>query len=203
MKKRARSDQLRARVASEAARLLASDQSLGVAAARRKAARRLGCDDRRQGPDNGEILEALASYQALFRGEAQPAALARLREVALAAMEAMARFEPRLVGPVLTGTADVGSRVSIRLFVETPEEVALDLLDRGIPWEESECLLRYAGERTERRAVYLVYAGETPVEFSALPRRELRSPPLDSATGRPEKGASLDQLRRLLAPDDD
>jgi len=180
--------------------MLASDPTLGLDAARRKAARRLGGGDRRQGPDNGEILEALASYQALFRGETQPQALARLRQVALDAMEAMARFEPRLVGAVLNGTADAGSRVSIHLFAETPEEVVLDLLDRGIPWEESERLLRYGGGRTERRAVYLVYVGETPVEFIALPRRDLREPPLDPATRRPEKGASLNQLRTLLAP---
>ena len=179
--------------------MLASDPTLGVDAARRKAARRLGCGDRRQGPDNREILEALASYQALFRGDTQPPALERLRQVALDAMEAMARFEPRLVGPVLTGTADAGSRVSIQLFAETPEEIVLNLLDRGIPWEESERLLRYGGGRTERRSVFLVYAGETPVEFIALPRPELRAPPLDPVTRRPGKGASADQLRQLIS----
>jgi len=50
-------------------------------------------------------------------------------------MRLLADFQPRLVGPVLTGTATPHTDISLHLFAETPETVTLRLADRGIPSE--------------------------------------------------------------------
>lgn len=199
MTKGTRQDQLRASIAFQAARILAEDQQQDFETARRKAAKLVGCTDKRRYPDNLEINQALAEYQQLFKSDTQPQALGRLMRTALETMESFARFDPRLVGSVLDGTADSGSRVTIHLHSESPEEIMLDLIQRGIPWKESERVFRYGQDKTERRSVYLVYAGETAVELTSLPQEDRRSPPLDPVKGRPERGASIKQLKRLLS----
>ena len=42
-------------------------------------------------------------------------------------------------------------------------------------------------------------AGETPIELIVLPRQALRNPPLDPVTERPERGADIAELERLIA----
>ena len=46
------------------------------------------------------------------------------------------RFEPRLVGAVLDGTADKHSAICLHLFNDTLEEVTGFLQEQGIPYEE-------------------------------------------------------------------
>ena len=198
MPKRAKQEELKTRIASETARILTEDDLQNYDTARRKAARRIGCSNKRHFPDNKEIQQALSDYQQLFRGDTQPTALEQLRRVAVEAMQSLSQFEPRLVGSVLEGTADTGSTVSLQLFSESPEELPLHLMQTGIPWEESERLVRYSGGEGAFRGVYRIQAGEIPVELIALPLRDLRTPPLNHVTGRPSTGASIKQLTKML-----
>lgn len=198
MPKGIKQDQLRTSIAVEAARILAGDPLLDFSAARRKAAQRIGCTDKRRYPDNLEISQALAEYQRLFKRDTQPGALGELMRTALEVMEWFERFAPRIVGPVFEGTADSGSRITIHLHADSPEEIMVDLIQRGISWEESERLFDYGHGKAERRSVYLVYAGETAIELVSLPLDDRRSPPLDTLTRRPQRGASIKQFKRLL-----
>jgi len=131
---RKRSNTQRRRLAYEAARIMADQGIRGFDRARRKAAERVGIEDRRLWPGNREIQEALLQQQHLFQGAEQESALTSLRRQALAAMNAFADFAPRLVGPVLSGSADPVQGVRLHLFTDNPEEVVFALLDRGIPW---------------------------------------------------------------------
>lgn len=188
----------RRQIAEEAARLLAEQRHLSIDQARRKAAARVGCHDRRQFPDNGEIEQALKAYQAIFSQD-QPAALLQLREVAKQAMESLAIFQPRLTGPVLSGTADDNSCITLLLYAETPEEVIFRLMELKIPWREEALALNYPDGTTKRRPLLSFIAGRNEVELLILDTGERRNPPLDPANGLVLKGADLRHLDRLIS----
>ena len=97
--------QLRMLLAQECARLLAEEGVADFRTAKRKAALRLAVTDKGLLPDNREIEQALLDYQRLFQADSQSRRLRELREAALEAMRFLARFRPKLVGPVLSGTA--------------------------------------------------------------------------------------------------
>ncbi len=202
MAPRAKNPDLRQRIAFEAARILVDQGSHDFTSARRKAAERLGCTDRRQLPDHTEIELALREYQRLFRNERQSAELLRLRRLAEEAMEAMAIFSPRLVGPVLEGTADAHSKVQLHLFADAPEQIALFLMDRHIPHQLDENTLRYRGGTVQNCPVYRFRAGETAMELTVFPSTGLRQSPLGPLDGQPQRRASLAQLRELLEKED-
>lgn len=201
MAPRAKNPALRQRIAFEAARILVDQGSHDFPAAKRKAAERLGCTDRRQLPDNAEIELALREYQRLFRNERQSVELMRLRRLAAEAMEAMAVFSPRLVGPVLEGSADAHSKVQLHLFADAPEQIALFLMDRHIPYQLSERSLRYRGGTAQNCPIYRFRAGETEMELTVFPSICLRQSPLSPLDDQPQRRASLAQLRELLEKD--
>jgi len=71
------------RLAYEAARIMADQGIRGFDRARRKAAERVGIEDRWLWPGNREIQEALLQQQHLFQGAEQESALTSLRRQAL------------------------------------------------------------------------------------------------------------------------
>ncbi len=193
---------LRRRIALEAARILADLGDHDYQRARLKAAQRLGCRDRRQLPSNTEIELALQEYQQLFRGESQPMELRRLRSAALEAMTALAEFTPRLVGPVLYGSADQNSTIELHLFSDTPEQVAVALMEKKIPWRDGSKTVRYPQGVVREQPLFRFHAGEARMELIWFPLEGIRQAPLSPLDERPEKRASADQLRGLLEEPD-
>src|SRR5690606_21550295 len=124
-----RDARMRQRVTQGAARIMAGEAISGCPVATRKAAERLGAPDTRTPPTRRATRDALIAPQRLRGGAGRPALLRRLRQVAVEAMEFLRRFEPRLVGSVLHGTATEHSDVNLHVFAETPEEVAFFLMD--------------------------------------------------------------------------
>ena len=192
----------RQRLAYEAARIMAEEGAAEFERARRKAAERLGLSDRRCWPSNGEIQDALLAHRRLFQGDKQVRELEHLRRQALSAMRRFAAFRPRLVGPALTGTGDAAQGVRLFLFA-SPEEVVFALIDQGIPWEEREVSLRYAGGVRRAHPVFGFFAGETPFALIVLPLEARRNPPLDPISERPDKGADAAEVERLLSIGED
>lgn len=194
-----RQSTVRKRIASEAARILADLHGHhDYRSACRKAAARLGISDARQYPKNNEIEQALKDYQRLFHGKRQREALNRLRHLAFEAMQALSRFQPRLVGPVLEGTADDLSGIKLHLFAETPEDVVFALMELQIPWQDGEHRLRFRGDHTRRYPVFRFHAGESLVELVVFPLTGLRDVPLSPISDQPEERASLRQVEALL-----
>lgn len=194
-----RQDLLRHRLAQEAARILAQEGAGEFERARRKAAERLDVADKRRWPANDEIELALLEYRRLFQGEAHRSQLIHLREQALEAMRMLREFNPRLVGPALSGTADINHGVDLYLFAPNPEDVILVLMERNIPWQQREEMLRYGGGARREHPVLHFVAGDTPFRLWILPEQALRNPPMDPVTDQPERGAGLSELKKLLA----
>ena len=137
-----RGDDLRRALAQEAARLMFEHGVDDYGFAKRKAAERLGASEYAVLPKNAEIDAALAEYQRLFAADTHADTIAEQRRAALDAMELLEEFEPRLVGPVLTGTATPHQEISLHVFSDTPEAVSLRLLEDRIQYRVSEHRVR-------------------------------------------------------------
>lgn len=193
--------ELRRRIALEAARIMSESGIRDFALAKRKAAERLGAFDEGSLPKNAEIEDALREHQRLFQADEHPQLLRALREAARAAMEFFARFEPRLVGPVLEGTADRHSAVCLHVFADTPEEVMLLLDEQGIAYGEDQRRLRMTRDTQVEAPVLKVMQDGTAFDLTILPRDAIRQAPVDRVDDKPMRRASLAMLDALLAND--
>ena len=196
-----RAHEQRRRIAVEAARLIAEDGLRDYRQAKLKAASRLGITDDLSLPKNGEIEEALREHQRLFRNE-QPATLQALREAAVEAMRFFAAFEPRLVGPVLDGTADEHSAVCLHLHDDGADRVAMFLQEKGIPYEERTRRLRLERETTADVPVFVFSAGDSAIDITVLPYDRLRQAPLDRIDEKPMRRATLAAVEELVREQD-
>ena len=187
----------RERVAGEAARLIAEGGLRDYHQAKLKAAQRLGISDDASLPRNREIEDALREYQRLFRPDHQDE-LRRRREAALRALDFFDPFDPRLVGPVLEGTADARSPVTLFVHSDDPDAVPRFLEERGIPAEAGGRRLRLDRERSSDFPVWLFTAEDLAFELTVLPRLLLRQAPLSAIDERPVQRANATQLRELL-----
>ena len=192
----------RYRLAHEAARLIAESGIRDFHQAKLKAAARLGIHDDASLPRNREIEEALREYQRLFLGDAQASALRQRREAALRALEFFAPFEPRLVGPVLDGTADANAPVHLHLYTDDAESVPRFLEDHRIPAETRSRRMRLDRERPLDCPVWLFSAEELSFDLTVLPHDALRQAPLSNIDEKPMRRASATQLRQLLAEEE-
>lgn len=193
-----RIEELRSMVAQEAARLMAEEWLSDFGAAKRKAAARLGVTDRAALPSNQEIETALHARQRLFGGEARAATLRDQRRQARAAMLLLEEFDPRLVGTVLKGTATEHSEISLHLFADAPESVALRLMEHGIPFDTAERRVRYTSERTEYRPLFRFQAGAATIAATVFPVVGVRQSPLSPVDGKPMRRARLEEVDQLL-----
>ena len=191
----------RHRLAHEAARLMAEGGIRDYHQAKLKAAERLGIRDDASLPRNREIEDALREYQRLFLGDAHASGLRRRREAALPALEFFADFDARLVGPVLDGTADEHSPVTLQLYSDDPDAVPRCLEDAGIPAEASSRRLRLDRKREGSFPVWLFNAEDLGFDVTVLPTGALRQAPLSGVDEKPMRRASAAQLRQLLAED--
>ncbi|MDZ7811189.1 MAG: hypothetical protein U5L11_15530 [Arhodomonas sp.] len=189
---------MRERLTQEAARIMVEQGIRDFHLAKRKAAERLGAPDTRNLPQNREIQTAVQDYQRLFGGRAQRNRLRALREAALEAMQFFRRFEPRLVGEVLDGTAGAYSAVHLHVFADTPEELVLFLMEHDIPFDTEERRFRFGDEYVFRPA-YRFAAGDVTFELTLFDRRGLRQPPNSLVDGQAMCRAGVGELERLLA----
>ncbi|WP_293779453.1 hypothetical protein [uncultured Oxalicibacterium sp.] len=134
------SDLLRAEIAAAAARLIA-EEGADYATAKRKAARQILGNNKVRGdvlPDNAMVEDEVRAYNALFFADTQPARLRHLRELAVRLMRELQQFQPYLTGAVLNGTAGEHSDIHMQLFADSPKDVEIFLLNKGIDFEVSE-----------------------------------------------------------------
>ncbi|MEJ2360812.1 MAG: hypothetical protein P8Z75_05185 [Gammaproteobacteria bacterium] len=193
--------QMRLRLAQEAARILIDSGSRDFAMAKRKAAEHLSANDTRQMPSNMEIEQAVAEYQRLFRSDSQPQHLQQLREHAYEAMQFFSVFEPRLVGPVLSGTADINTPVSLHVFTDTPEEISLLLLEKHIPFETGDKRLRTRDDKYQNFPMVSFLVGQHRIEVIIFPVSKRVPVPLSPVDGRPLQRANLASVETLLHED--
>jgi hypothetical protein len=196
-----RAEQLRKALAQEAARIMSEQGIDDYGLAKRKAAERLGASDIAVLPKNIEIEEALAAHQRLFEAHTHTSELSGLRRIALQAMQLLKRFDPRLVGPVLSGTASAHSDVNLHLFAEGAEPVALHLMEQGIPHRIAERRLRYEPNRLVAYPVIRFVAGDQPIDAVVFPVDGIRQSPASPVDGRPMRRADAAEVESLLRED--
>jgi hypothetical protein len=186
-------------VAAEAARIIATEGQSNYHAAKRKAAVRIGVSERLALPSNVEVKEALRRYQNLYGGPAHQDNLGRLRQTAVRAMRILEPFQPRLVGSVLDGTADIHSRVALHVFSDSTEHVVLFFVESGTPFSQEQRQIRWFN--SEHRVVPLIVfvLDGREVELTVFDTLHLRQAPPSPIDGRPQRRASLSETETLLA----
>lgn len=193
-----RSDNLRRAIAQEAARVMAEHGIQDFRTAKRKAAERFGVTEEGVLPSNAEVETSLVEYQRLFAADTHGATLREQRRVALLAMRSLAAFTPRLVGPVLAGTATAHNDVQLHLFTDQPESVSLNLLDRGVGHDVGEHRLRIDAERYQMFPSVQFEIGEQTIDATVFPVDGIRQAPISPVDGRPMRRADADELEALL-----
>jgi hypothetical protein len=201
-----------AEIAVGAARLIA-DEGLDYSSAKRRAAREVlgdGANTRGLLPDNEQIEEEVRRHLRLFGGAEHRTLLVALRRHALELMHKLRRFEPRLVGAVLNGTATEFSDLQLHLYTDDVKEVEIHLLNEGVafevdagdpepggPLERIHFVTEIPIERQRRHRTGVVLGLHPWVAIRSAPRH--RSIDVDlhpvAASGR----ASVEQLETLLA----
>jgi len=200
MPRRRNNDSERARqlVAQEAARIIVGHGVRDYRVAKQKAAERLGVSNRGSLPGNTEIEAAVAEHLLIFGGESHQDDLRLMRMAALSAMELLAAFTPRLVGPVLAGTADENSAVNLHLFADCPESVAMELAGLGVSYRSFERRLKSRRDRVETYAGFEFRHNNRPIEATVFPIDGIRQAPMSPIDGRPMKRVDAEGVQRLL-----
>lgn len=194
-----RAEQLRQRICTEAARIMAEEGVQDFHSAKRKAANRLNQPDMKHLPSNQEIEAALAQHLQLFHAQDLPATRQKLRALALEAMRMLEAFDPRLVGAVLSGHVTAHSEIHLHVTADTPEEIAFLLHDRQIPFDLATRHVRYGGERHENLPAYRFLADGRVIELVVFTRLGAREVPLSPVDGKPMRRVNKKELELLLA----
>ncbi len=193
-----RSEHLRRAIAQEAARIMAEQGIRDFLFAKRKAADRFGVTDNAVLPKNTEIDAALLEYQRLFRGDAHQDTLLAQRSVACELMQRLSAFQPRLTGPVLTGSATEHDPVLLHVFADRLESVTLKLMEHGVPFELTERRTRYGADRIiQQPSIHLEFDGQ-PVELVVFGIDGIRQAPVSPVDGKPMRRADLAAVEALL-----
>jgi hypothetical protein len=193
-----RGSALRATIAQEAARLIAEHGIHDYGLAKRKAAERFGVSEGTALPRNVEIEEALRERQRLFGGGGHEQNLQRLRDIALRAMKKLAAFEPRLVGPVLLGTATEYDDVQLHVFADSVESVVFHLMDRRVDYELVQRRLRLQADREAVMVPGLRFElGGQGVEAIVFGKDGIRQAPVSPVDGKPMKRARVGEVEAL------
>ena len=193
-----RGDDLRRALAQEAARLMAEHGVDDYGFAKRKAAERLGAGEYAVLPSNQEIDAALAEYQRLFAHDTHAATLAEQRRVALDAMQLLEEFEPRLVGPVLSGTATAHQEISLHLFSDSVEAISWKLLDDRIQYRVGEHRVRMNADWVLQCPSLEFTIDGYGIDATVFACDGIRQAPLSPTDGRPMRRATLDEVRALV-----
>jgi hypothetical protein len=191
--------QLRRDIAAEAARIMATESQRNFRLAKQKAAARIGVNSRLALPSNQEIEDALRSYQGFFGGEHHDLQVQELRSTALRVMRGLEAFNPRLVGPVLEGTADRYSRISLHVFNDPAEAVAMELSERGLEYRQEERTIRWHDGSHRRISLLVTEADGRSVELALFRSKDLRQAPPCPVSGLPQKRAPIAEVECLLA----
>jgi len=192
------SNRSRQMLAQEAARIIVNQGIRDYRSAKIKAAERLGMSARGALPGNAEIEQAVGEHLQLFGSDSHADFLAQMRGAALSAMCLLSEFTPRLVGPVLNGTADESSPVTLHVFADSSEQVAMRLSELGVSYRLCERRFRSRRDQTDIFAGFTFHHADTPVEAAVFPLVNIRQAPISPINGNPMRRANTKVGRGLL-----
>jgi hypothetical protein len=191
-------DRARQVLAQEAARIIVEQGIEDYRSAKLKAAERLGMSTHGALPGNPEIERAVSEYLSLFGRESHLNLLKMLRQAALSAMELLAPFTPRLVGPVLHGTAAATSAVNLHVFADSAELVAMRLQDNGVAYRPFERRLKSRRGQSENFAGFRFAHDDSNIEAVVFPVDGMRQAPISPVDGKPMRRADRNAIIELI-----
>ena len=191
-------DRARQVVAQEAARIIVDHGVRDYRIAKEKAADRLGMNTRGSLPGNAEIEAAVAEHLQIFGGESHADLLRLMRTAALAAMDLLVDFSPRLVGPVLAGTADENSAVNLHVFADSPEVIAMSIGDMGIQFRPYERRLKSRRGQIEMVAGFEFIFRNEIIQATVFPFDGIRQAPMSPIDGKPMRRVDTNAVQELL-----
>ena len=197
-KRTSESDRARQVVAQEAARIIVDHGVRDYRVAKQKAIERLGMSARGSLPGNAEVEAAVADHLQIFSGSSHEDLLRLMRTAALSAMELLAEYSPRLVGPVLAGTADENSAVNLHLFADSPEMIAMDIGDMGIQYRPYERRLKSRRGQVEMYAGFEFNHQNETIQATVFPIDGIRQAPISPIDGKPMKRINSNAVQELL-----
>ena len=192
--------QMRRRIAVEAARLMYERLESEYFTAKRKAAARLGVNPRRhlqELPSNREIRDELQVFARIHEGEQRTANLQDMRVAAWHMMRKLDRFQPRLIGSVLTGHIRAGSDIDLHVFSASAASVMHALEQCGYTCELER--KRIVKHNEERIFTHVHLHARFPFELTIYSPDLLSYAFKSSITGKPIERASLGELETLIA----
>ena len=198
-KRSVRGDLLRRALAAEAARIMVEHGVDDFLFAKRKAAERLGVSDHAVLPRNTEIEAAIEEHHRLFGADTHADELADQRRHAVAAMRLLSDFEPRLVGPVLAGTASPHNEIELHLFADTPEAVVFQLMEHGVRHRVAERRVRLMRDEPRSFPSVQFASGRYDVDAVVFPRDGIRQAPFSPVDGKPMRRATRAEVEALVA----
>ena len=191
--------QIRRIIAAEAARIMSTQSLSNYRTAKQKAAERLGINLRSSIPSNAEVESELRAYLEMYGGQRHFDHLHNKRKIALNVMQSLAPFSPRLVGPVLEGTADEHARVALHLFNDPPDAIVIHLLDKGLVFRNHQRKIRWHDGTYRQVQILLTTAENVEIELTLFSKMDLRQAPPSPIDGRPQKRAPISKVELLLA----
>ncbi len=192
-------DRSRTSVAQEAARIMADHGIKDFHVAKRKAAARLGLDQSGTLPSNVEVEAALIEHHRLYAEDDHDLSLQERRAKVLQLMETIEEFEPRLVGPLLAGTAAMDAPANLHLFADAAEELVWFLESQSIEYRPFDRRVRIQRGRNSTYPGFRFAWNELVIEATVFPYDGLRQAPLSPVDGKPMQRASIKKVRKLLA----
>jgi hypothetical protein len=187
---------LRKRIAREAALLLYTAQEKEYKQAKRKAAKILGA---RILPSNLEIALELDKIAQEREGEERAKRLIQMRKEALRIMETLANFNPKLVGSVWRGTAHHNSDIDISVPTDKPQKVLETLLKNGFKIEKTERqTITKNGKKKSSLHVYLTLPMGNKAEIVITSTQNKGKVWKCEIYGDKVTGLTINQLKQLL-----
>lgn len=196
-----RNSRIRLEIAAEAARIMATEGQKNFLTAKEKAASRIGASSRTSLPSNSEVEQALREWQRLYGGVEHSLTLLELREAAASAMRFLETFRPRLVGPVLEGTADEHSRISLHVFADDPDAVVHFLIERHLPFTQETRRIRWHDGSARDLEIVVLEGGGHAIELIQMIGPEARQAPPSPVDGRAQRRAALAEVESMVAED--
>lgn len=197
-KRTSESERARQIVAQEAARIIVTQGVRDYRVAKQKAAERLGMQGYGALPGNAEIEAAVTDHHQIFNGEEHDDLLRLMRTAALSAMELLNEYSPRMVGPVLIGTADENSAVNLHVFADSPEMIAMEIGGRGIHFRSYERRLKTRHGQVKIFAGFEFNHQNEMIQATVFPIDGIRQAPLSPIDGQPMARADRNTVQGLL-----
>ena len=147
-------------------------------------------------PSNSEIRNEIQNFARQLEGEKRTENLQSMRIAALALMEKLEKFKPRLIGSVFTGHIRSGSDIDLHVFSDSIHSVMNELEFHGLRFDVTRKQVRKNGEMTTYQHIHVRDRYE--FELTVYPMNKLSYAFKSSITGKAIEKASIPQLREFL-----